>query len=330
MSIDEIAKQVNESKKPYPIVISELLELFGYQRRGKLVIQLVNDRLREKDLKTDPNLESAGYSDQIKLLPIDMPKEDDLMYCVRDNPIRRVGSLLEGQNEEVTVVKGDDTLAKAITLMSTYNYTQLPVTSNDKKSSSIVGYITWESIGEAKVHDKHNPLVKDYMRKGVSIISEDDPFLEILPVVLQKGFVLIESKEKEIIGIVTIADLIADYIAMTKKFLLLEQIENQVRALMNKKYKFKDVAPLLKEENTRSLELESLNFGDYERILENKENWDKLELPYDRGLIVHYLEDVRNIRNKVMHFAPTGIDEEEIEMLERITALLSRPLSYSK
>ena len=54
------------------------------------------------------------------------------------------------------------------------------------------------------------------------------------------------------------------------------------------------------------------------RLLENKENWQLLDLNIDRAEFVKHLDEVRNIRNDVMHFNPDGLSENETKKLRDI------------
>ena len=54
-----------------------------------------------------------------------------------------------------------------------------------------------------------------------------------------------------------------------------------------------------------------LTFGGYKRLLENEENWKRLQLGIDRLEFIRHLDAVREIRNEVMHFNPDGLDEDK-------------------
>ena len=60
-----------------------------------------------------------------------------------------------------------------------------------------------------------------------------------------------------------------------------------------------------------------MTFGGYVRLLGKDENWGCLGLrEIDRKEFVKRLDDVREIRNEVMHFNPDGLDSEQKERLE--------------
>ena len=67
-----------------------------------------------------------------------------------------------------------------------------------------------------------------------------------------------------------------------------------------------------------------MNFGEYIRLLQNQDNWQKTKLKLDRVLFCQYLEEVREIRNDVMHFDPDGVDEANLEKLRRLASMFQR------
>jgi hypothetical protein len=58
------------------------------------------------------------------------------------------------------------------------------------------------------------------------------------------------------------------------------------------------------------------------RLLEKPERWDALNISIDRGTFVKHLNEVRDIRNDVMHFDPDGTEPSEVEKLRQFVRLL--------
>ncbi|MDE2926775.1 MAG: hypothetical protein OXT71_10290 [Acidobacteriota bacterium] len=44
----------------------------------------------------------------------------------------------------------------------------------------------------------------------------------------------------------------------------------------------------------------------------------------DRATFIHNLGQIRELRNEVMHFAPDGLDPEEVGKLERVAMFLRK------
>lgn len=68
--------------------------------------------------------------------------------------------------------------------------------------------------------------------------------------------------------------------------------------------------------------ISDLTLGEYLRLLENPERWDKLGLPVDREQFCKELHGVRQIRNNIMHFDPDELSLEDIESLRRFVRLM--------
>jgi hypothetical protein len=109
-------------------------------------------------------------------------------------------------------------------------------------------------------------------------------------------------------------------------FLILGEIENHIRILIEGKFTKQDLAEA-RNPTDAGREIESvsdLTFGEYVRLLENPDRWDKLDLALDRVTFVKDLEEVRIIRNDVMHFDPEGIDDGDLKKLRDFVAFLQR------
>ncbi|RLD55352.1 MAG: CBS domain-containing protein, partial [Bacteroidetes bacterium] len=82
-------------------------------------------------------------------------------------------------------------------------------------------------------------------------------------------------------------------------------------------------------EEEREIEhIDDLNFGDYIRIIEKPEHWDKLKLSIERTHFIKHLDKVREIRNDIMHFDPDGITDEQKEDLTKMAKFLAELRKY--
>jgi hypothetical protein len=60
-----------------------------------------------------------------------------------------------------------------------------------------------------------------------------------------------------------------------------------------------------------------LTFGQYVRLFQHPQLWSKLNLRIDCGALTGLLEEVRLIRNDVMHFDPDPMTPDELGTLKR-------------
>ena len=68
-----------------------------------------------------------------------------------------------------------------------------------------------------------------------------------------------------------------------------------------------------------------LTFGEYLRLVQQPTNWTNLGWKLDRAVVLEALDEVREIRNDVMHYSPDPIKDLAVERLRTFAAFL-RPL----
>ena len=73
--------------------------------------------------------------------------------------------------------------------------------------------------------------------------------------------------------------------------------------------------------------LDDLTFGEYIHIIEQTDKWERLGLNLDKSLFIKMLNDVRLIRNDIMHFEPDGISPSQHKQLASAVRLLSSLLT---
>jgi hypothetical protein len=62
--------------------------------------------------------------------------------------------------------------------------------------------------------------------------------------------------------------------------------------------------------------LADLSFGEYIRLFQHPDFWEKLSLKIDKTCLTDQLEEVRKIRNDVMHFDPDPMTSKQQETLK--------------
>ena len=137
---------------------------------------------------------------------------------------------------------------------------------------------------------------------------------------------MIRAENQTIAGIVTTSDLSVQFRQLSEPFLLLGEIENHIRTLIEGYF---DAAELSDAKDgsdaTRSIDsVADLTFGGYIRLLQREEKWEKIDLDVDRVVFTEELDRIRKIRNGVVHFDSDGISEEDQETLRRFVQFLQR------
>ncbi|GAA5161187.1 MULTISPECIES: CBS domain-containing protein [Amycolatopsis] len=324
------ARNRAEEHAPERISVRELLALWGATERGDQVSQIEAD-LANHGLMTSPSfravtldtvvslttppdeVESAALSARSDLDDLPVAEDDE---GGTDLDVRlTVGNLspLTG----VASVAPNSTLEEAITKMLLNDYSQLAVLSGPR---NLRGAVTWRSIAQA-MHQKPSAGVGDAIEPHVEVVAYDRDLFEVLPTLQRREFVFVLDESKSIKGIVTTADVAQRYGEMATPFFQLGELDRTLRWILGRAF---DVETLQRFCSRTIKNADQLSFGDYQHILENREVWEQLGWPLDRPTFIARLEEIRLIRNNVMHFHPDPIPGDAVDKLRRFNHMLHR------
>lgn len=297
--LQEIIGKIEKNKRHEERITPRLLfNGLNCYKRTSGNCRIVDDFLNEKQLEVYPHYNDVWIDGEITLKHKAVASSKN-----SSDPIRRV-RLLAAANNRPEYVDNSARLEDAITKMQLHNYSQLPVTNNGERG--LCGYISWETIGTALAKGVDSKLVKDYKSSDIEEIPMEMPILDAIRIIHEKKFAVTLDNEKKLCGIITIADISRKFVEFTEPFVLLEEIEKHLRNLIDRgEFLLEDIKMF--SENPEDITcLEDLTFGEYIRILENDSNWGKIRLPQtSKELVVKELDEIRKIRNDVMHFDPT-------------------------
>lgn len=358
---DELADFVDEGKEPQ-ITGRQLLEWVGAARRGARVIARINGELQERNLTTEPSFADVWVDVplQVKRLEESLTDDDDAggdedddrpaatstgaTECVAPGPTNETNvssspatvkpkgrtradavhriSQLPAANNPIVFVQPGSPLNEATTLMMLKDFSQLPIVHNGRTCK---GAVSWQSIAMASALGKSCKTV-DACSEPAEEVSWNAGLLDVIPKIVDKGFVLVRGPDSMFQGIVTVADLSLQFRVLSEPFLLLGQIENLVRTLIERSFSEEEIRLAKNAEDSRR-EINSvhdLTFGEYVRLLERPEDWLKLKVPFDRMHFIKGLEEVRGIRNEVTHFDPDPLEPPKLALLRQFAAFLQR------
>lgn len=330
MNFKEIIIDVQKNKKPIKTFPYKATEFLGVARRGWRVVEQVNKMLDEHEVLCEPEFGSAWFYGQIEIKPkpkVSAGKQENeneetdptprlsLLKAANLNKVKEAG-----QGKGLVSVTRETPLNEAVTLLILNDFSQLPILSGQR---DVEGVVSWKSIGRAIGLGKTCLTVSD-CKDEVVILNYDEPLFNAVKFVLDKDFVLVRQKDKTISGIVTVTDIGEQFIAMAEPFLIIEQIENHIRKLLDQKFNTDELNfPSSYDEKPKTVtSLSDLTFGQYVKILEDPKKFEKLKINIDRVLIVKQLDEVRKIRNDVMHFDPDGITNQNLELLRQTVSFL--------
>ena len=135
---------------------------------------------------------------------------------------------------------------------------------------------------------------------------------------------LVRAADKRITGIITAVDL-RSIPELAEPFLLLGEIEHQIRRLIENRFTAPELAEVKDPGDTERTinSVADLSLGECIRLLENGDRWQKLGLKIDRVEFVKEAHRIRAIRNDVMHFDPDPMGEDELLALRQFTSFVS-------
>ncbi len=337
---EEIRQEVVDGREPSRSV-RELLRWFGARRRGTGVVERIETELAIAGLRTDPHFTTAWIDAPVIFKkreaaapasepapasptdaaggPDDGPRADDpteMTHLVR---------MLEAANREVISVNPQDPIEKAITLMLAYDFSQLAVMTGPR---DLKGAISWKSVGSRLSQRAELNEVRDAMEPATEVYDTESLFV-VTKTIIQRDYVFVRSfLHRHITGIVTATDLSERFQDLSEPFLLLGRIESQIRRLIENVFDVETLRAACDDKDPdRKVALtkaSQLTFGEYQRIFEREENWERFNFVACRKTFCRELEEVRKLRNEIVHFHPDVIDTGDFGQLRRFSRLLEQ------
>ena len=350
----DIARQIHENGAEVQESVRTLLSWFGAKRRGLYVVDSIQKALTEVGLTTEPDFTNVYIDSEVYIIPFqqshaDKPQHqsvedkvtsaigvpdataevvaDEYVSGAIEDPTFRIGKLEAANNAPVTVAP-DSKLLEATTLMMFHDFSQLPVMQGERE---IKGVVSWESIGKRKALNLSCERVRDCMEIVVPEVPSEFSLFSAIDLIVKHGYVLVRQRDRVISGIVTTTDLSLQFRQLAEPFLLVGEIENYIRRLIDGKFTSDQLSSVRSpNDNGRTINnVADLTFGEYLRLLENPEYWGSLLIPVDRAIFIKKLDRIREIRNDVMHFDPDPFVEEDLRLL-RLSANFVRNLDVKR
>ena len=344
MSVPElqpIVDRIRETGNPHVETVRDLLGRFGRKRRGWWVVETVKQALVDAGLSTNPDMEDPPIDGSLQFT-LDAPDDKDspssdakpTSHVEEDgksddddteekSPTRTVRTLLAAKKRDhVISVTREQPVAEAVTLMLRYDYSQLPVMVGTRQ---VHGMISWRSIGAARIDGRSCERVADCYEREYDEVSVEAPLVEAVDKITQHEAVLVRGTNQEIVGIVTANDLSLRFHVLIEPILLLEEIETRIRRLLNRVFSPEELADMMdtSDERHEIAGASDLSIGGYMKRIEKQEDWVKLDLDLSRTQVINLLDDVRKIRNEVMHqFSMDELSPEDLDVLRGMRRLL--------
>lgn len=319
----DTVKDIKKKGKGRRMSKRDLIWLFDfYEKRTSGNVWRINEFLHKEKMVVIPNYQNGWIDDEVILKEKDKAKikNGETEFDDDFDPINRL-SVLEAAAKTPISISRDSSLLKAYHILWKNEFTQVPIMNGDRE---VLGIVSWQSLAKGLIAKKDSDCVKDYMTDDFEILEHTTPLFNAIKQVINTGIIFVRDKEKKIKGPVTPSDLNEQFIEQIEPYILLEQIENFIRLILHDKIILEDLLKLLTvDDQERKIEaISDMTYGEYLRVMENNEIWSVLKLPFDKADFINELNEIRQIRNGVVHFHPDAISIDELKKLRKMSKFL--------
>jgi predicted transcriptional regulator len=318
------ARAKADSGDPEQITVRKLLELWGAGARGYRISQRIEADLANHDLVSVPSFRKVALDTIVRLVTV--PEEeagisDDIHEAVDDaeQPTKglTIGNLPSALGG-VVHVPPTATFEHAITIMLLNDYSQLAIMEGQR---NLRGAVTWKSIAQTRQAHSSARLADAIIE--AKEFRYDKELGEVLQTLEISDFVFVRDANEIIAGIVTTADVVHAYGELATPFFLIGELDQALRQVISNTFTIEEVIALCDPDGARKIEsFDDLSMGDYQRVLENPDLWDKLGWSLERAVFVRRLNELREIRNDVMHFNPDPLPLHAVNKLRNAINVL--------
>lgn len=314
----ELKKQIEKSKKPQSESIRTILSWFNTKRRGVHVNSMMERAFANNHLTTTPALSEPWIDGVVEIGLSDKGKVNRTDY---DSMTARLVHL-DAANQTPLSVKPESPIKEAIAKMLSNDYSQLPVMKNERE---VIGFVSWQTIGEAQALGEDCELVSHCFKQGVQVLEATTPLTDAIDQIIKHDFIMVRERSRLIQGPVTTTDLSIQYHKTAKPFLLIGQIEAAIRKILDSLAPVELLIESKHGDDSRDVQKpEDLNFSEYKTVLSNDNLWKKLNVKLCKSEVLKTLEKVRVARNEVMHFHPDDESDESIVTLQNAATFFDK------
>lgn len=305
-----------------PMTVRELLDLAGVERRTAQTVAAIDERLQAVGLTSIPSITDADIDEEIIVTAITTRGAKDRVDASEHSSTKdegqhsvgyRMHQIPSARRAPVSVAR-DDLIADARTAMLEGNFSQLAV----MEAGGLVGVITWESIAIAHMNGSPR-LVGEAMTTSPPTVSQHANVLDVVSQIESSGYVFVRGEANEIGGIITVADLTAEFGRDRRPLVMIEEIELRMRRAVKLRLTDADIARC----PARCKSINDLTLGAYPYVFDDDDNWEKLGwIGITRDRLRALVKDAADARNNLMHFSPDPISDETFAGLEGTLRLL--------
>ncbi|GAB3971619.1 CBS domain-containing protein [Plantactinospora veratri] len=316
---------------PVSLTVRELIRLWGFEERDRDTSQQIDADLANHGLATAPDFRAVNLDRTVTLVTLPAPGDtsrsgvllgDDggtLQAELTDEASADIGLTLGNllsNDEPLVSVSPSASLQEAITIMRLNDFSQLAVLNTPDE---LHGAVSWKSIAQAQHADPGATL--SGMITAAKVFDYDVRLLDVIDVLWREDFVFVRDFDGEITGIITAADVVHKYDETATPFLLIGEIDQELRRLIQNTFDLEAAQQACGgKKNLKGFD--HMTMGQYQLVISNAECWQALGWPLDRTVFVKRLDEIRQIRNRVMHFNPDPVKAADVHKLRHFLDLI--------
>lgn len=215
----------------------------------------------------------------------------------------------------------DDPLALAVEIMSEQAFDYLAVLDDD---GNLRGSIGWREIGAT--NREQGALVRAATVRRVPSVRTDDPLVECVPLVAEHGLVFVLNPNGSLSGMVTAYDLAHRLEEEVSPYILVEELERRLRrslvaALLRIKDQTGEYGLDGDPKRIRDIRNAKAVFQDYVKLLKRADVWAALGWRFRQEHFAERINQIRIIRNDLLHFHELTDDDRQAKVHEIGVAL---------
>ncbi|NYH88222.1 putative transcriptional regulator [Actinopolymorpha rutila] len=321
------ARKKAEAGTPEKLTVRDLLKFWHLEDRDRAGSAQIAADLANHSLTTVPDFRAVNLDRVVSLVTISEAESaessdgsvgsvaapDELNEEDSFDIGLTLGNLLSDQRP-LASVEPSASFDQAITIMLLNDYSQVAVlTSPDV----LHGAVSWKSIAQAKNADPKASFSSAIIRDA-KVFSYSDRLLDVLDVLQKEEFIFVRDFDGRIYGIITAADVVNKYDETATPFFLIGEVDQELRQLIQSAFD-KD---LVKMAYSNFSSFDKMTMGQYQAVLNDANCWRALGWSLDRTLFIERLNEIRNLRNTVMHFNPDPIRDVDVEKLRHFLNLI--------
>ncbi|MEU5785297.1 CBS domain-containing protein [Micromonospora lupini] len=333
MAALESARENAEAGTPTAMTVRELIELWGVEDRDSEAAPQIATDLANFGLTTVPDFNAVDLDQTVRVLRFGMAQppatngNGDTTKEAKSEVDEEtggtigltLGNLLPSRSRLVWVTP-TSTFDEAITAMELDDFSQLPVLANPYK---LHGVVSWKTITKARAHNPEATF-SDAIDPDVQVFDYGRRLVDVLHTLLDYEFIFVRDHEKKIAGIITAADVVQTYHQTATPFILIGEIDRELHRLILDAFDEARIRDVCVHAGLTFDGLDKMSISHYHAVLGNEECWKDLGWRLQRKRLVNRLNDIREIRNRVMHFSKDAVRDGDVDMIQNFLRTIRR------